>query len=280
MSIEFKMSRGSNGRKSRLYKRTKRASLNRIDAPHLPMRVHSDKGGYWGRTNPYPAYSSYKKISKFLMERVGKPVNIVFSEFLSEMKKFRQKEDLKELFYSHIDYERNKMRFGWGEGFYISNGILNYRDDYRKNQKPPKKFIEYNEKHWDESVFNKSKHLRSTGPYLVGKFWIEVKGQYMLLPVYAIYKDKWDYANKECSKWERNIYAQVWNVKKGVKYDYLKEFTKCSIIGKGNWFSFLKSYVEPIGWNGDEDYNYFYYIVRISDIENYKKEKFPKEKVV
>lgn len=44
MSIEFKMSRGNNGRKSRLYKRTKRASLNRIDAPHLPMRVHSDKG--------------------------------------------------------------------------------------------------------------------------------------------------------------------------------------------------------------------------------------------
>lgn len=38
MSIEFKMSRGDNGRKSRLYKRTKRASLNRIDAPHLPMK--------------------------------------------------------------------------------------------------------------------------------------------------------------------------------------------------------------------------------------------------
>lgn len=97
MSIEFKMSRGNNGRKSRLYKRTKRASLNRIDAPHLPMRVHSGKGGYWGQTSLYSAYSSYKKISKFLMERVGKPVNIVFSEFLSEMKKFRQKEDLKEL---------------------------------------------------------------------------------------------------------------------------------------------------------------------------------------
>lgn len=96
MSIEFKMSRGNNGRKSRLYKRTKRASLNRIDAPHLPMRVHSGKGGYWGQTSPYPAYSSYRKISKFLMERVGKPVDIVFSEFLSEMKKFRQKVERKE----------------------------------------------------------------------------------------------------------------------------------------------------------------------------------------
>lgn len=39
MSIEFKMSRGNNGRKSRLHKRTTRAALNSIDAPHLPMIV-------------------------------------------------------------------------------------------------------------------------------------------------------------------------------------------------------------------------------------------------
>lgn len=31
------------------------------------------------------------------------------------------------------------MRFGRGEGFYVSNGILNYRNDYRKNQKTPKR---------------------------------------------------------------------------------------------------------------------------------------------
>lgn len=48
MSIEFKMTRYGSGRKSRLYKKKKRASINRIDATHLPMRVQSEKNGYWG----------------------------------------------------------------------------------------------------------------------------------------------------------------------------------------------------------------------------------------
>lgn len=51
MSIEFKMTRYGSGRKSRLYKKTKRASINRIDATHLPMRVQSEKNGYWGQTS-------------------------------------------------------------------------------------------------------------------------------------------------------------------------------------------------------------------------------------
>lgn len=49
MSYEFKMKGHGNGRKSRLYKKTKRASMNRMDASHLPMRVQSDKNGYWGQ---------------------------------------------------------------------------------------------------------------------------------------------------------------------------------------------------------------------------------------
>lgn len=40
MSIEFKMSGRGNGKRSRLYERTNRAALNKIDAFHLPMRVH------------------------------------------------------------------------------------------------------------------------------------------------------------------------------------------------------------------------------------------------
>lgn len=176
MSIEFKMSRGNNGRKSRLYKRTKRASLNRIDAPHLPMRVHTDKNGYWGETVADRAFPSYKKMRKFLMSRIGKPVDKVYSEFLTEVKKFSQNENLKELFDSLINYERDKYR-GYSEGFYISNGILNYRDDYKNGKEPiPKKFIEYNEEHWDESVFDVFKPLNNTGPNLIGKFWVRIKG--------------------------------------------------------------------------------------------------------
>lgn len=39
MGYESKMKGYGNGRKSRLYKKTKGASMNRIDASHLPMRV-------------------------------------------------------------------------------------------------------------------------------------------------------------------------------------------------------------------------------------------------
>lgn len=51
MSYEFKMQGRHRGKRSRLYKKTKRTSMNRIDAPHLPMRVQSDKNGYWGQTS-------------------------------------------------------------------------------------------------------------------------------------------------------------------------------------------------------------------------------------
>lgn len=269
MSIEFKMSRGNNGRKSRLHKRTKRATLNRIDAPHLPMRVHSDKGGYWGRTNPYPAHSSYKKISKFLMKRVGKPVNIVFSEFLSEMKKFRQKDDLKELFYSHIDYERSKIRFGWGEGFYVSNGILNYRNDYRKNQKPPKKFIEYNLSHFDKKLLNLKSE--SAGPVVVGKLWVCINGQYMFLPIYVVSEEKWNRSrgNTDSIKFPYRVYRRSGLL-------YLKDFTEATVCGLGGYCSIANTDTSRYC----ADFNYYLYIVRVSDIENYKKEKFPKEKVV
>lgn len=46
MSYELKMQGVGSGKRSRLYKKTKRASMNRIDATHLPMRVQSDKDGY------------------------------------------------------------------------------------------------------------------------------------------------------------------------------------------------------------------------------------------
>lgn len=262
MSIEFKMNRDNNGRKSRLYKKTKRASLNRIDALHLPMRVHSDKNGYWGQTNPYPVYSSYKKTHRFLMERVGKPVNIVFSEFLSEMKKFRQKEDLKELFYSHIDYERDKARYGRGEGFYVSNGILNYRNDYKKSQRTPKKFIDYNLSHFNKELLNFKSE--SVGPVPIGKLWICIGGQYMFLPVYVVGEEKWDRS--------RGKQALCRACKKS-ELLYLKDFTRVTVCGLGGHYS-IANKIMPSYYT---DFNYYLYIVKVFDIENYKKEEFTKK---
>lgn len=42
------------------------------------------------------------------MSRIGKPVDKVYSEFLTEVKKFSQNENLKELFDSLINYERER----------------------------------------------------------------------------------------------------------------------------------------------------------------------------
>lgn len=57
---------------------------------------------------------------------------------------------------------------------------------------------------------------------------------------------------------------------------YLKDFTKVTVCGLGGHYSIANNDT-PRYYT---DYNYYPYIVRVSDIENYKKEKFPKEKVV
>lgn len=61
MSYELKMQGAGNGKRSRLYKKTKRASMNKIDATHLPMRVQSDKGGYWSQPSRGPAIAALEE---------------------------------------------------------------------------------------------------------------------------------------------------------------------------------------------------------------------------
>ena len=44
---------------------------------------------------------------------------------------------LKKLFDSFLDYEEEKMKgYKWASGFYVSNGILNYKKYSRKKDKP------------------------------------------------------------------------------------------------------------------------------------------------
>jgi hypothetical protein len=66
MSYELKMQGVGNGKRPRLYKKTKRASMNKIDTTHLPMRVQSDKGGYWGQTSRGLIQSFFKRVVNML----------------------------------------------------------------------------------------------------------------------------------------------------------------------------------------------------------------------
>lgn len=251
MSIEFKNSRWGRNRNSRLFKKTRRAAMKKIDAPHLPMRVQTGKNGYWGQTSNYPVHIPYDKIHKFLKARIGKPIDKVFSEFLAEARKFRQSDNIENAFYSCIDYERDKYR-GYSKGFYISNGILNYRNDYKKSR-PPKKFSEYNKRHWRDNSINFSDVLDTKGPIFINNLWVEVKGQYMLLPVYAV----------ETNKYMRDL-------------EDSNQFARAHVIGQGYWVSAYCKDEYNIFTLSSPSYYYYIFVVKVSDIENYKKETFKK----
>lgn len=145
MSIELRMSRYENGRKSRLYKKTKRASMNKIDATHLPMRVQSDKGGYWGQTSRGLVHIPYSKIRKFLMARVGRPVDKVCSEFLQEV--------FNEFIHQRDNYANRGLKSG---GFYVSDDILNYKASKKRVELFNRSHIEYNRSHFPDSETMKS----------------------------------------------------------------------------------------------------------------------------
>lgn len=51
------------------------------------------------------------------------------------------------------------------------------------------------------------------------------------------------------------------------------EFVKAYIVGKGYWFTATYISNNPLIF---ASFCYYYFTVRISDIENYKKEKFKK----
>ncbi|WCF56935.1 hypothetical protein PhiCrAssBcn17_85 [Bacteroides phage PhiCrAssBcn17] len=272
MSYEFKMKGHGNGRKSRLYKKTKRASMNRMDVSHLPMRMKSDIDGHWGQTSRGRGQFSYKEVENFLMARVGRPVNDVFSEFVVEMKKHEQNESIKETFDYFFDYEEERMKgYQWASGFYVTNGILNYKKYSRKKQAFSPKHIRWNKTHIDREMLERfqpydsylfQRH-KTTGPLFIGKLWVSVKGNYMLLPVWSVYRGKYEAKLSN----DPHIMA-LWN-KSSV--EHMKLFTRVIVIGEGD--SYRVS--EPSSWGRYYDrVNYYDYIVKITDIEEYTKQKF------
>lgn len=247
MSYEFKMKGRGNGRKSRLYKKTKRASMNRMDASHLPMRVQSEKNGYWGQTSRGRGQFSYKEVRDFLMARVGRPVNDVFSEFVVEMKKHKQNRPIKTIFDSFLDYEEERMKgYKWASGFYVTNGILNYKKCSIKKQAFSPKHTRWNNNHIRMDVLEQFKpttislfqRASATGPLFIGKLWVSVKGNYMLLPVWAVHRDKFD-SSRDTDVGRFGLYTKA-------QLEHLLQFTRATVIGKGCSYKVL-DYESPKG---------------------------------
>lgn len=119
--ITFGLKRHFKGKKSRWYHKYPRAKINNRGGDKI-----AHKEAYWFRSNWLDdnfSFISWKDIDKFLMSNVGRPINKVFSEFVKRCDSTTY--NLKKEFYSHISRKEDiTPRLG---GFYITNGILNYK---------------------------------------------------------------------------------------------------------------------------------------------------------
>ena len=263
MSIKLKLEKHRNGRSSRVFKKTRRRFLKDAEASHLPMKVHS----YSNYSEPFndKVYLSYPKVYKFLKARVGKPVNKIYPEFLLEAKKYKQVENLKDLFQSFINQTEQAACRGYKRDglFYVSNGILNL-SKFKVIKSPfTKNHIKYNREHFLSNIemYDLVFKLSHLGPQLLNKMWIEVNGNVLCIPVYLVSKVRWELL-QEASNKIIGIYGKS-------AVERLKEFTRVNLGGYGFEYTILTWEYKTL-----KSYDRFYYVAKISDIETYKKEKY------
>ena len=125
--IEFKLGRARNGKKSRWSKKFPRKRI---------LKRGDEKAASWFRNNWIDDNYIYFKgnLGKFLKSNVGRPVDKVFSEFLDRCNKSASVYNLRKWFY---DMFKEKSEIGWSGGFYITNGILNYKKRTKKPKSKP-----------------------------------------------------------------------------------------------------------------------------------------------
>jgi hypothetical protein len=115
--IEFTINRNRSGKKSRWAKKYPRKRI---------LKRGSEKAAGWYFHNWLDdgCRHFHGDLHKFLLKNVGRPVDKVFSEFLQRCRKGTEKYNLKELFY---DMFEEKEDIDYRGGFYLSNGIINYK---------------------------------------------------------------------------------------------------------------------------------------------------------
>lgn len=261
MSFEFKMKKWRSGKKSKRYNGAyDRSGRNNSDSKHLSMRARESSNAAY-KHYVEKGFTDYREIQRFLKARIGKPVNDVFSEFVKEMKKHTRRGSIEEIFYSFFHNENINER--WWQGFYLDEGIIRYKK--REPIKPMEsaKQAEYNRGTISKDVLKEvnSEWINFRGPKLLGKLWVSVKGNVMLLPVYIVDTYKFD------NRYMENPDVFRFYTRKSL--EYLQGFTLCYIVGIGSMYSFQRIH-SPYS----DTTQHFYYIVNISDVERYKKEKF------
>lgn len=261
MSFEFKMKKWRSGKKSKRYNGAyDRSGRNNSDSKHLSMRARESSNAAY-KHYVEKGFTDYREMQRFLKARIGKSVDDVFSEFVKEMKKHNRRGSIEEIFYSFFHNENINER--WWQGFYLDEGIIRYKK--REPIKPMEsaKQAEYNRGTISKDVLKEvnSEWINFRGPKLLGKLWVSVKGNVMLLPVYIVDTYKFD------NRYMENPDVFRFYTRKSL--EYLQGFTLCYIVGIGSMYSFQRIH-SPYS----DTTQHFYYIVNISDVERYKKEKF------
>ncbi len=121
--IEFTLNRNKNGKKSRWAKKYPRKRI---------LKRGNEKAAGWYFHNWYDDGYHYfhGDLHRFLLKNVGRPVDKVFSEFLQRCRKGTEKYNLRERLYNMFE---EKESISYRGGFYLSNGIINYK---KKSKRP------------------------------------------------------------------------------------------------------------------------------------------------
>ena len=205
--------------------------------------------GAWVRAN----------MRKWLHTKVGKPVDMVYSEFLKDWKEsYKGSYSPREYFDSYVYHSKEELckysyYHRYGE-FYISNGILNEAKP-RPWQHPSKtewgrKQIAYNKAHFPKLTFDKD------GPVFLGKFWVVTwyaPHHKAFVNVWLIsytkfgLDDGWMPDKKDLSRKEKS---------------FLEDFVRVSVAGVYEY-----THKEPRFLDASYLDKHYCYIARLSDIQ-------------
>ena len=205
--IEFGLKRSRNGKKSRFLKKFPRKRI---------LHRGDEKAAFWFRSNWIEDNYRYfnGNLNKFLLSNVGRPVDKVFSEFLDRCNKSANVYNLRKWFY---DMFEEKSEIGWSGGFYITNGILNYKKRTKKPKSNPYIGIgDYNRQLMPDIVTLCKKCESSHLKQLVGEFKFTYNIQKR---VYLVEREVWlnnlklQFHYRLCSIYRvgKGVSKSVWN---------------------------------------------------------------------
>lgn len=230
--IEFGLKkRATNGKKSRVLKKFPRKKI---------LHRGDEKAASWFRNNWIDDNYTYLKgnLDRFLKSNVGRPVDKVFLEFLGRCNKSASVYNLRKWFY---DMFKEKSEIGWSGGFYITNGILNYKKGTKKpKSKPYISMCDYNRQLMPDiaalckqceishlkqpmGVFELAHNVQKSVYVVERSVWLsdlKLQAHYKLCSIYGVgrgvSKIVWNFQDK--------MYRATYELWDGSRWDNLPEF--------------------------------------------------------